>query len=90
MVVWNHPCGLCGKPVRSNQAGIQCDVYQLWLHIKCLGMMKTYGYLQVSDESWGCPSHATAPVYHLLSVLGSTPPRIHRAPLAAVLVLVVL
>ena len=57
MLAWNHPCGLCGKPVKSNQAGIQCDVCQLWLHIKCLGMpMKTYGDLQVSDESWGCPS----------------------------------
>ena len=31
-------CGTCGKPVRDNQAGIQCDSCDRWLHCKCINM----------------------------------------------------
>ena len=33
-----YPCGVeaCGKPVKSNQKGIQCDGCFSWFHTKCI------------------------------------------------------
>ena len=50
------PCGTCGKPVRSNQAGIQCDSCDRWLHCKCINMSVREYRLLGSDHSepWFC------------------------------------
>ena len=54
--VWKFPCGLCGKPVKRNQAGLQCEVCLYWLHCRCLGYSRSnYEGLQRSEESWYCP-----------------------------------
>ena len=52
---WKFPCGVCDKPVKSNQRGIQCEVCYSWLHVKCINMSSDdYSQLQVSDEPWCC------------------------------------
>ena len=54
---YKHPCGVCGKPVKSNQAGIQYEVCYYWLHTKCIHMSPIkYSRLQQSPESWSCGS----------------------------------
>ena len=32
---WQHPRGVCQKPVKKNQKGLQCDSCNLWYHTKC-------------------------------------------------------
>ena len=52
---WKYPCGVCSKPVRCNQKGIQCDVCTSWLHARCIGLSNSdYCLLQRSDEPWSC------------------------------------
>ena len=52
---WKYPCGVCAKPVKSNQRGVQCDVCTMWLHTRCIGISnEEYAELQGSDESWCC------------------------------------
>ena len=50
------PCGTCGKPVRGNHAGIQCDSCDRWLHCKCITMSVREYKLLFSDHSelWFC------------------------------------
>ena len=31
---WKYPCGICRKPDKQNQQGIQCDECQTWFHVK--------------------------------------------------------
>ena len=33
------PCGICNKPVRKNQRGIQCEDCIMWHHIKCIDLL---------------------------------------------------
>jgi len=52
---WKFPCGICEKPVKSNDKGIFCDVCQKWLHTRCIGMTDDeYSELQASPDSWSC------------------------------------
>ena len=47
------PCGSCSRPVKVNQAGVQCDVCDYWLHKQCISMTDSeYESLQHSDEPW--------------------------------------
>lgn len=32
---YKFPCGVCSKPVKSNQKGIQCETCDKWYHTKC-------------------------------------------------------
>ena len=32
------PCGICRRPVRENQAGVQCDLCDYWVHKRCVNM----------------------------------------------------
>ena len=32
---WKHACGVCNKPVKLNQAGLQCDSCDTWNHLTC-------------------------------------------------------
>jgi hypothetical protein len=34
------PCSICSKPVKSNQAALQCDQCETWVHTKCDGLSK--------------------------------------------------
>ena len=44
------------SPVRANQAGVQCDVCDYWLHKRCMSIADSeYEFLQHSDEPWCCP-----------------------------------
>ena len=57
---WKYPCGVCAKPVKSNQRGVQCDVCTMWLHTRCIGISnEEYAELQGSDESWCCKKCVT-------------------------------
>ena len=50
-----YPCNLCQKAVAKNHKGIQCDVCDQWVHIKCNHTSNgEYLYLQTSDTSWSC------------------------------------
>ena len=49
------PCGLCTKPVKVNQRGIQCDYCDFWFHVKCLNMDPIiYEALANSSCIWEC------------------------------------
>ncbi|KAJ8273148.1 hypothetical protein GJAV_G00098050 [Gymnothorax javanicus] len=51
------PCSDCGKPVRTNQRAIQCDVCDLWVHCRFISIdLPTYNRLAESDDPWCCPS----------------------------------
>ena len=43
------------KNVHDKDKTIQCDLYELWTHIKCNKLnYLDYRYLQACDESWYC------------------------------------
>ena len=51
------PCGICGKPVKVNQKGIQCDFCDIWHHKKCLNMDNIiYEALANTSCVWECCS----------------------------------
>ena len=56
---WKCPCGVCHKPVKSNQQGLQCDSCDTWSHLKCLPEAirvnnQDYARLAVTNENWYC------------------------------------
>ena len=49
------PCGICAKTVHDKDKAVQCDLCELWIHIKCNKLnYLDYRYLQNCDESWYC------------------------------------
>ena len=49
------PIKICEKPVAKNHHAIQCDSYNLWIHIKCNKINpQTYKHLQNSNAEWYC------------------------------------
>ena len=52
----NHPkfpCKICAKNVYDKDKVVQCDLCELWIHIKCNNLnYLDYRYLQNCDESW--------------------------------------
>ena len=54
----NHPkfpCRICAKNVHDKDKAVQCDLCELWIHIKCNKLYYLdYRYLQNYDESWYC------------------------------------
>ena len=54
--MFNYPtkfrCKICVKNVSENFKAVQCDLCELWVHIKCNNL--NYSYLQNSNESWYC------------------------------------
>ena len=49
------PCGICCKPVACNHRAVQCDVCDLWIHIKCNSTSPNeYEKLMNSEEHWSC------------------------------------
>ena len=54
----NHPkfpCKICAKNVHDKDKAVQCDLCELWIHIKCNNLnYLDYRYLQNCDESWYC------------------------------------
>ena len=54
----NHPkflCRICAKNVNDKDKAVQCDLCELWIHIKCNKLnYLDYRYLQNCDESWYC------------------------------------
>ena len=52
---WRYPCGVCEKPVKKNQKGLQCDSCDLWHHTKSCHVSDTvYNALANSSCSWIC------------------------------------
>ena len=56
---WKCPCGVCHKPVKSNQQGLQCDSCDTWSHLKCLPEAirvtdQDYARLAVTTGNWYC------------------------------------
>ena len=53
---WKFPCGICSRPVRSNQRGICCDNCDGWNHVKCIGMnSQEYTSFTTNETlSWSC------------------------------------
>ncbi|XP_064393634.1 uncharacterized protein LOC135341084 [Halichondria panicea] len=74
VVNWKYPCGKCNCPVKTNQAGIMCEVCYAWHHCKCVCIDDSeYHRLQLSDEAWCCSScFRTALPFHDSSTLNST------------------
>ena len=54
----NHPkfpCKICAKNVHDKDKAVQCDLCELWIHLKCKNFnCLDYRYLQNCDESWYC------------------------------------
>ena len=54
----NHPkfpCKICAKNVQDKDKAVQCDLCELWIHIKCNNLdYLYYRHLQKADESWYC------------------------------------
>ena len=49
------PCRSCIKNVSDRGKTVQCDLGELWVHIKCNNInYLDYRYLQNSNESWYC------------------------------------
>ena len=49
------PCRSCEKNVSDKDKAVQCDLCELWVHIKCNSLnYLDYRYLQNSNESWYC------------------------------------
>ena len=49
------PCKICAKNVSDKVKAVQCDLCELWVHIKCNNLnYLDYRYLQNSNESWYC------------------------------------
>ena len=49
------PCRICEKNVSDKYKAVQCDLCELWVHIKCNNLNYLYyRYLQNSNESWYC------------------------------------
>ena len=49
------PCRICTKNVHDKDKAVQCDLCELWIHIKCKNLnYLDYRYLQNYDESWYC------------------------------------
>ena len=49
------PCKICAKNISENVKAVQCDLCELWVHIKCNNLnYLDYRYLQNSNESWYC------------------------------------
>ena len=78
-----HPCGICSRPVKRNQKGIQCECCYYWLHTKCLKMpADEYSSLAQSDEPWCCstclrealPFHSCSDTLFDHSLPGDLPP----------------
>ena len=40
---WKYPCIKvnCQKPVKSNQKGLQCNICEKWIHLKCTDLTVT-------------------------------------------------
>eukprot|EP00111_Clytia_hemisphaerica_P012225 TCONS_00035889-protein len=51
-----YPCNFCQRAVAKNHKGIQCDICDHWVHIKCNNTTNgEYLYLQNNnDVSWCC------------------------------------
>ncbi len=69
-----YPCGKCNCPIKTNQAGIMCEVCYAWHNCKCVCIDESeYHRLQLSDEAWCCSScFRTALPFHDSSTLNST------------------
>lgn len=77
------PCGICHKSVKINHRATQCDICQLWIHIKCNDISKTdYQVLQSSEEVWYCKKCLSSvfpfcnqPDHELLNIINCRRPR---------------
>jgi len=61
-----YPCGICRKPVKLNQQGIQCDECQAWFHVKsncCNINNEVYNSLANSSCTWICDQYGL-PNFH--------------------------
>ena len=48
-------CRICAINVHDNDKAVKCDLYELWIHIKCNNLnYLDYRSLQNCDESWYC------------------------------------
>ena len=51
------PSSVCGKPCKSNQKCIACDICNSWLHFRCIDMcISTFEKLASSLEPYYCQS----------------------------------
>ena len=51
------PCKLCNKNINDNDAAIQSDICQFWVHLRCNKLnLVDYKYLQGSADPWFCLS----------------------------------
>ena len=62
---WKYPCGICKKPVKSNQRGIQCGSCDVWIQTRCLGMNNDEYQLLATLHARGFVLIATFPILHL-------------------------
>ena len=61
---YKYPCGLCKAALRSNQQGIFCYGWEIWLQAKYINMTETeyYYHAKDCDSDWYCAS-CTIPAF---------------------------
>lgn len=55
--IYQYPCTVCSKPVKSNQRGIACNQCQKWTHAHCAHVGEAEYLLLTADKDckWFCP-----------------------------------
>lgn len=69
---YKFSCGICEKPVKSNQKGVQSDCCDLWHHARCLSFCSTDYEGLASASVWIC-SCCNHPNYSRLLSYSSHP-----------------
>ena len=54
-MIVKYPCPVCDRAVTKNHKAVQCDCYDMWVHIACNYLnVYTYRKLQKDKSSWYC------------------------------------
>ena len=69
---WKFPCGTCSKPVKANQRSVQCDVCQLWLHARCVGIPVKSTWSFIHQTNHGVVVNAYMKLFLFLTLLTPT------------------
>ena len=53
---FEYPCKVCRDEVANEDSSVQCDLYDQWTHIDCIGIsIRKYEKLKSDSSPWYCP-----------------------------------
>ena len=72
-MVVKFPCKICCKSVANSHHAIQCDNFNIWVHVKCIRInTETYKFLQKSSVAWYC-IRCSEEIYSFLNISNEEP-----------------